>query len=874
MSDLRKTPVPTSLLEAEVAAFPLASYNAFKLAETSLSDRSGGASPQLWEQAENHFSRHFRGTSLDLLTYLRDQLWFSAAEGEVEGERRTEIPLHLYLQRVASRFLVSHGNFAQPRIERERYPEDDELGFRARRRWRWVSLSLPPDLLMSALDDRCYELELMAPVTRQLLLDRGFAETHFHLGAAFDFPSLWVGSLWQAGQIGFNPEKEYQSAGADLKGGREIGDFLLRAAIARYLTGRFLHYRTSLGGRLNYSRYFETELGEEVLEKSDSPTLALTMEALQELCRGQLRPDGESASARYQRLRILYRRITDQAWINPKGVDETHRLDPLHDYFVFPGGTPEMAWLRAGLNYLKAHADPQFAKLFWQTIRVRCLYYRYLVQRPLTPGLLYFVRHFRRLNPGRRAFSERFIMEAALKSSGSEEGLRSLEIRTSPGDSPAENRIMAKFFEEAYTCSRFKGTVKEWGVVLHFTKERARPGVAKPFGKNTHADPSWVENSGTRYSKFYRQRHLQARALARAILNFPSLLGCIRGLDLCTDELGCPGWIFAPLFRYVREAAHSAAGYLNSLRYPLRVTIHAGEDFVHLAGGLRRVDESLRYFGLREGDRLGHAIALGIDPKAWAEENGPILMTAEERLWDLVWMYSFTLRQGIAFARDTLPQLEREANRLSLDIFGESLSHAQLEDLYESMYSEDKLLEVGYPLCLNRPESRDTPLQRYFTSSEIYDKGQRLIWIRHPKNEADILAALQERLRQVVSNRSITIEINPTSNLLVGNLADLAGHPLWRLNPPRQDPSLTPVKICIGSDDPSVFATRLPEEYQLLLDALIAGGCPEPEALSWLDGVRDASMTSRFTLPAELMEKIYTSALPGPPLQEPRSAPY
>jgi hypothetical protein len=44
------------------------------------------------------------------------------------------------------------------------------------------------------------------------------------------------------------------------------------------------------------------------------------------------------------------------------------------------------------------------------------------------------------------------------------------------------------------------------------------------------------------------------------------------------------------------------------------------------------------------------------------------------------------------------------------------------------------------------------------------------------------------------------------------------------------------------------FATNLPEEYQLLLDALMLAGCSEEQARHWLDRVRETGLENRFTV--------------------------
>ena len=104
-------------------------------------------------------------------------------------------------------------------------------------------------------------------------------------------------------------------------------------------------------------------------------------------------------------------------------------------------------------------------------------------------------------------------------------------------------------------------------------------------------------------------------------------------------------------------------------------------------------------------------------------------------------------------------------------------------------------------------------------------------------------------VRAKLGARGISIEVNPTSNLLIGDMGDLTSHQLWRLRPPRNDGDAPPVSICIGSDNPAVFASNLREEYQWLADAMKLAGLSDEEALQWLDRTRQYGLDSRFTLP-------------------------
>lgn len=59
-----------------------------------------------------------------------------------------------------------------------------------------------------------------------------------------------------------------------------------------------------------------------------------------------------------------------------------------------------------------------------------------------------------------------------------------------------------------------------------------------------------------------------------------------------------------------------------------------------LASGLRAIDEAVHFLEMRCGDRLGHAIALGIDANDWyRSKNDRILLAQQEYLDNVAWMY-------------------------------------------------------------------------------------------------------------------------------------------------------------------------------------------------------------------------------------------
>lgn len=934
--------LPIDHLEAELCAYPLSSEAAFEQNPVELCPGLEQAKTyQLWRRAEKELLGTWPGVSLDECVAMRDRLWFLDRPAPLHKNIQP-VSLVKYLRGLASRTLRQHGSTASPHLvpgPGEPFPDRHET--RARNAWRWLSFALPSDLLLAGLHQghqstSPHTVKTITPALERLLADRGYAETHLHLWAALEFPSLWVTTQRALAQTQLGAG-EFKGPGACFDEGAGLGPWLLRAAVARYLLAAFLDQR---GDEDDFRKYTQkqTLLIQRTLGAGRTAVLG---NSLDELAHGQLdgKPEQDFAT-----LRSIYRRMIRPVSKFPQEVKALWGADPIAPLVPWSpdrGTSPEIGFLCRGFEYLEeleasGHKDRPFALLFWQVVRVRNLFFRHVVHRPMTPGLQWFIRTFRRMKPGRRPVTPRLQLLSAADLCGQGRGLKSLEVRTSPEDSFRAMVALVRDFQRPFLREGDRGELQtsqppataygavpgrgaqsgrhetlqgdeahgsafhgspwpdlEVGIVFHLPRNR-RGGWARgrPSGhwRGSHADPSYDVKkprtgnpTGFRYARFYRNRRREARALARTLTTFPSSLQIVRGIDVCADEQGIPVWVLAPLIRLVHDAGEQAEQVLRRCfahHVPaLRKTVHAGEDFTHLLTGLRRLDESIEAFRLRSGDRLGHALALGLEPGRWAERAGRILVSREKRLLDLAWEWSWYARQGTTPA-GRREQMEREIAIHSKDLFGRELTPMGLEAFRDALYDEGVLRRLGFPdrqippqggrhrqTLRSELETEDLVL-RYLTSHEMFCRGRETVRV-DPLLEVEALSTLQNGLRRKTGQLGLVIEINPSSNLLIGHLEDLRQHPLWRLKPPGEPDGIPPLEVCVGSDDPLMFGARLDEEYQLLHDALLMSGHSEAEAQQWLDSARQAGLKARFTL-AGTPRKIEPWVFGGePPLTPP-----
>ncbi|MCY1031275.1 hypothetical protein OV207_07385 [Corallococcus sp. BB11-1] len=872
MSGSRNASIPWHHTISELVAFPLASEAALRQRVTSLDPRLKQEETwRLWRAAERELIAASPSLSIDELVGLRDELWFKGTEN-TESPPRNSIDLANYLRGVSKTFLRHTGALAIPDFTlRKLHERGQSRSAHDRSMWRWLSFALPSDLLLASLGqdevgpERIY---VLSPLLEQQLRDGGFAEPHLHLSAALDFPLMWVSTLNALAER--SPRmlvKDLTSPGAILDEGGMLGVWLMRSAIARYLLGAFLDH----GEKKNLASFLQQDVEARILEAGRGLVM---LTGVREAISGLIETtpletkdlDIHRAISNLQSVYIDLTAIRSQP--RPRDLKSMWATDPLASFL--PGWTgqrsPEVWLIARALEYLETEAgrkDRLFALVFWQVVRVRCLFYRHVVQRPMTPGLQWFIRFFARMSPLRSPIKKELLIESALKSSGQGAGLRSLELRISPEGKHTLDLIKKAEQLLRTNSSNIEGTPRgkfELGFVVHFQRERGGEGLrGKPaaFAQDCDANPS-ESKTGYRHAQFYRKRREETLELRNFLTENALSLEWLRGLDLCSDEVGVPVWVMAPLLRHAREAGAVASRILQrmlNLHVPgCRIAVHAGEDFVHLLTGLRRLDEAIDGLRLQPGDRLGHALSLGLDVENWAKHAGNVVMPAEDRLLDLAWEWNWRSRNGGQLTRNRHLLIEREIADLSKHIFKEEHSPLDFVHLVEDLYSEYALKQAGFP---NGPVPMDEPtpqgkranlLVQFLTRADIYSRGRHLRWVE-PAQDVEALEELQQALRQKVAKRELVVEVNPSSNLLIGHLADISKHPLWRLRPPKGADGAPAVTLIIGSDDPITFATELRQEYQLVYDTLILGGCSTELAEAWIDSVRRASLTSRFTVP-------------------------
>jgi hypothetical protein len=630
----RLATIPFEHVEAELAAFPLASEASFYLGTTSL-DPLVSRKDELWRAAEKHVLHTLPSVPPDEAVAIRDKLWFDSSNPDHPISE--PVSLLKYLRRLARSYIDDRGRPIE--VVASTTDGRGRVAPEARLRWSWMCRALPPDLLRVArgVVDADGDPFPLNPVVQQVLRDRGFAETHLHLGASPDFSLAWA-ALMRGLAMDGSKHFDFESFGAYFEHGRDLGSWLLYAAVVRLILAKWLFDDQPSNSSSKDLLKFACERGGRRLDVVECNRLAIL---LSEFRHGQWVDSNRSRLAsgtqehlakRFARTRALYRRLIGppdlvrdrhterralHALHNPESRYDVYSNDPLArivGWHPTEAVSPETLFVRAALRYIEqGNKDNNFTPLFWQVIRIRCLVYRHVVQRPLTPGLQWFVRFFARIKPLRKNISERVLMSTAARICGKDAGLRSLEVRlgTEEGVSNCLEKIRQvekamfpsnkdsvwrsprrrpdKHKSDATNRENDEATMLEVGALFHFSRKRGggwEHGKLNAYGLD-HSYPGMIRKrlkdagnpTGFRFARFYLGQRRHAQALVSVFQKYPRALRTVRGVDLCTDEAGVPVWVMAPLVRWVRDAGQQAAIQLRRRGEftipPLRTSFHA-----------------------------------------------------------------------------------------------------------------------------------------------------------------------------------------------------------------------------------------------------------------------------------------------------------
>lgn len=344
-------------------------------------------------------------------------------------------------------------------------------------------------------------------------------------------------------------------------------------------------------------------------------------------------------------------------------------------------------------------------------------------------------------------------------------------------------------------------------------------------------------SAAVRHAQYRLSLHKQGSALLTTLRRNPTLRHYVVSADAAANEMHAPPEVFAPVFRFLKQ------------RGIARFTFHAGEDYQHLASGLRAMWEAITFLDLRPGDRIGHGTAVGIDPKLWMDRFGDSAhLTRQEWLDTLLFAYA-NLRDSAETNNHCASIADKIREQATL-LYGDArpkittlLAAWHMRTLDPTIAREEPLPTFGLSdykhaelKRIRKARSEDltafTLFLRYHTDAKLKEKGGTLISVKSDAIPLPVLELLQREVIREMNRRHLAMEILPTSNVRISFYNDHAEHHVVRLLKKANTEADPRPIMCVGTDDTGIFSTCLKNEYAHIYRALRACDYSETDALA------------------------------------------
>lgn len=744
-------------------------------------------------------------------------------------------------------------------------------------RWRYVSLAVPPGILTAvATPLGVSSSSTVRLLHRAMVPDGPVAHQHVHHAAMLSFEELW-GSLRMR---------------ALLRPGRFLEAFGSENA---FCPG--LHRGECIGGRTREARArgrkYEAARRKHLIEWGAMVRLAFAARALLERhlthsgllaqCEAKACVIGRQAVAALTHGRALDYGETTRTYPWPDEALALGRLDrqndaePNPDNFVSRLASQEQMLLVRAFDYVRPQVseshDHLFEKVLLQYLRVKTAVFGLLVHPPGEKGLNNFLDHFSQIKvyaPEADRIRPRVPDEPGLD-------VKATEYRIAPD----------AWFGHAHRWSRQNTGDSSRRSLRNHRRDKGRPEIPAPRRPIEGPESGYLIHFKRKrpeaevlplHGLSVRSMEAEADQIIRYLEGRPGDLAILRGIDICGVEEQQPCWVAADTLRRLRQKSEEivARSRRRNLR-PLRLTLHAGEDFRWLTTGVRAIAEPFAWRLMRRGDRIGHGIAITLDPERWWERNRP----------DAIDVPPFDSFLNLAFLATYVPDCTRDQRdwlRESLSRLVRALGLDGSQSQTSRTSADDDIVETSrrFWSCLGTPALRRimaTPdvgaagerrhllwLNRYLWNRSIHqyantavarrlegDRGS--LPIASDNNELELLIKARKQVIRDLARWQISIEANPSSNLLVGGFESMLAQDFLYRRPalPAQDIGDETLTWTISTDDPITFSTTLADEYAYAWAGMVLREDKRYDptyARALLDEAAATSMRTRFTIPA------------------------
>lgn len=383
--------------------------------------------------------------------------------------------------------------------------------------------------------------------------------------------------------------------------------------------------------------------------------------------------------------------------------------------------------------------------------------------------------------------------------------LKHLELRFAPKNTTYKTtKLYSKIINDHDKYKNYKNDLKELleipniSVTTHFIKHREQknPKYIYIRDSKTKSELNKRVVSIMGLLSLSKPKYLSSNHPSFKKFNF------LNTIDAAGNELFARPEAFATSFRYIREKAK------KRFDKHINMTFHAGEDFVHLVSGIRYIYEAVMFLDMNSKDRIGHATALGLNPKMWREKlNNTIVMKQGEYL-DNLFFVLMIIKNNSKHNTD-YEGVEKEFNKYCKNIYGLEIKFEDYQVFFENRWQEK--IEA-----LNKLTKNQLNIFSKYHSITTYSEYHKLITINNLSEIPDnIMNYLQNKVLATLKEKEIAIESMITSNTRISFYNNFKEHHIlqWLQNPNSPD-------ILLASDDPGIFNNNLYLEYFILYNIL------------------------------------------------------
>ncbi len=729
------------------------------------------------------------------------------------------------------------------------------------------------------------------------ILDNGIAENHFHLNGSAPTAILsWICLM-------NHPSKRDREF-------REFGERRNFFPTVEEDRGKSLQEHVAIAAALRMMLYYF--LSDEQKEKKKEKQAGIQTEKEEQ-------KETQTETQKIQKWLQMYQRgiesvnelqlliDSERAFMDKEAMDYI-RIPALRKRLFYPIAGERELLTRIFLYAWDVNAcGEEWIGRMYAYLLIYCRFYGEMIQSNQTVGFYNFMRYQDRKEVFLDAYPRYSyqVKKMALELALEQENLLSLEARIAPKLTKKELVSQQKLFtKQIFVCEKSRCTGCKFYDEL---EERCREEQCRKifdrlfFVYHFVKVPDQVKgnsdekiNAGDIKCRHYELRRKNIWPIIRKFSRLRKedrVFDNIYGLDACNREIGCRPEVFAPYFRYAREQdTYLENDLFGERRVPkLRLTYHVGEDFLDILDGLRAVEEAIAFLELRNGDRLGHALVLGVNVKKWYDRKRMrIYLNRQDILDNTAFLYEMITRCRLNFpilqqelqadfVRDfrmiyaDMPDVSINDYILSMRLRGDEPEIYQEWDQNRS----GKVLEREWKR-LNHPMAQEAAgnltaihlIHKYHFDSRVKYEGSRPVERCITEEYIEAVEQVQKIVCRHVAQLGIGIECNPSSNILIGTTKKYIDHPILRFNHYYlhvvDDREMPEMFVSINTDDLGIFETDLENEYALMACALQqardANGLPQysrEEIYRWIDHIRCMGLEQSFKLFEQAERKKY-----------------